>query len=130
MATAAGLMHVTSAKLTAESPAGPVVAKTAIAASVPFRLVLSAPAAEVKIDTGGPVVPVSLDSSPMIGKLELDPSNPHVSLFVHWKNPPAAGEHRFAKLALEAAGQPTLTHIFDADGDIDELLELPLPSAK
>ena len=122
-------MHVTSAKLVTESPAQPVVAKT-VAASVPFRVVLSAPAAEVKIDTGGPVVPVSPDSSPMIGKLELDPSNPHVSLIVRWKNPPAAGEHRFAKLTLEPPGQATITHIFDADGDIDELLELPLPAAK
>jgi hypothetical protein len=60
------------------------------------------------------------------GILEIDPANPNLSLTVQWKNPPAAGEHRFAKLTLEAPGRDTFTHVFDADGDIDDILELPL----
>ena len=130
VATAAGLMRVTSAKVTTESPSTPMVSQPVSAASVPFRLVLSAPAAEVKIDTGGLVPAVSLNQSPIIGKLELDAQNPHLSLVVRWKNTPAAGEHRFAKLTLEAPGQDTFTHVFDADGDIDDFLELPLPAVK
>jgi len=101
-----------------------------LATAVPFRLVLSAPAAEVKFDTGRAVPAISPDESPILGKLELDPQNPHLSLVVRWKNPAAAGEHRFAKLTLEAPGQDTFTHVFDADGDIDDFLELPLPATK
>jgi len=91
---------------------------------------LSAPAAEVKIDTGGEVPAISPDQTPILGKLELDPRNPHLSLVVRWKNAPTAGEHRFAKLTLEAPGQDTFTHVFDAAADIDDFLELPLPAAK
>lgn len=60
----------------------------------------------------------------------MDPRNPHISLVVRWKTAATPGEHRFAKLTLEAPGQETFTHVFDADGDIDDFLELPLPVAK
>lgn len=130
VAVAAGLMRVTSARVASVSPVNTVVSAPSMAAAVPFRLVLSAPAAEVKIDTDGAVPAISPDQSPVIGKLELDAKNPHLALIVRWKNAPAAGEHRFAKLTLEAPGQDTFTHVFDADGDIDDFLELPLPPAK
>jgi hypothetical protein len=31
----------------------------------------------------------------------------------------------FAKLVVEAEGKETFTHVFDADGDIDDFVELP-----
>lgn len=93
--------------------------------SVPFRLLLSSPAAAIEIDTGTPVRP-SPDSSIISGLLELDPQNPHVGLIIKWKQAALPGEHHFAKLTLEAPGQPTFTHIFDAPGDIDDFLELPI----
>jgi len=96
---------------------------------VPFRLLLSDPAAVVQIDTGELIRPPT-DAATLSGTLELDPKNPHVALVVRWKNPASAGEHRFAKLTLEAPGQDTFTHVFDADGDIDDFLELPFPAAE
>jgi hypothetical protein len=64
------------------------------------------------------------------GHLLMDPKNPVVELKVRWAQPLQAGEHRFAKLSLEIPKQPTFTQVFDADGDIDELVELPLPAEK
>ncbi len=131
-ATGAGLTRVTSARNRGDQ-AGPVAAAGQAAVdgkAVPFRLLLSAPAAEVAIDTGGAVSPLSLDQSPMTGMLVLDPENPRLSLTVRWKNAAVAGEHRFAKLTLEVPGQDTFTRVFDAAGDIDDFLELPFPAAK
>ncbi len=100
----------------------------AAARSVSFRLLLSAPASQVEIHSAS-VVTLPLDKSPLTGDLMLDSRNPQVALIVRWKIPTAAGEHRFAKLTLEPPGQETLTHVFDADGDIDDFLELPFPAA-
>ena len=130
VAVAVGLMRVTSARMAAVPTNATVAPQPVEHSLVPFRLVLSAPATEVRIDTGSAVPQVSLAQSPIMGKLKLDPENPHLSLVVRWKNAPAAGEHRFAKLTLEAPGQDTISHVFDADGDIDDFLELPLPAEK
>jgi hypothetical protein len=129
-ATGIGLQRLTAAKVTAEAPAETRVSAPVVGTQVPFRLVLSATADEVRIDTGKTMPALALENSPIIGKLELDAENPHLAIVVRWKNPPAAGEHRFAKLTLEAPGQATFTHVFDADGDINDFLELPLPTAK
>lgn len=123
-------MRVTAAKesrVTNRAPAA-VVADPLIN-DVPFRLTLSAPAELVEIDTGEVIRPM-VGGSPVAGTLRLERRNPRVALLVRWKFPAAPGEHRFAKLTLELPGQPTLTHVFDADGDIDDLLELPLPAEK
>lgn len=128
-ATGIGLLRVTSTRPDNElMRSAPASAKSSFAA-VPFRLLLSAPAASVQIDTGHLIRPPA-DPSPISGTLELDPNNPRVGLVVHWKNAAAAGEHRFAKLTLEAPGQETFTHVFDASGDIDDFLELPFPVKK
>lgn len=95
--------------------------------NVPFRLLLSAPAVDVKIDTGVSVESLNTDHSPVTGRLTLDAENPHLALSIHWKNTVTADEHRFAKLTLELPGQDTFLHVFDAAGDIDDFLELPLP---
>ena len=125
MITAAGLQRVTSARTEESSPILPEKPQLA-ASAIPFRLILSAPAAAVEINTGKPLQ-LSPQEMPISGTLEIDAADPHLALIVRWKNPPAAGEHRFAKLTLEAPKQPTFTHVFDADGDIDDFLELPVP---
>ena len=123
MITAAGLQRVTSARTEASPP--PLSEKPKPAASaVSFRLLLSAPAATVEINTGKSLQ-LSPEEMPISGTLEMDMANPHLALIIRWKNPPAAGERRFAKLTLEAPKQPTFIHVFDADGDIDDFLELP-----
>jgi hypothetical protein len=129
-ATGLGLLRVTAAR--DDRLTGPEIAEKspAVAAtSIPFRLLLSAPAAEIVIDTGKSLRPPT-DGLPVSGSLELDPRNPHIGLIVRWKNPATAGERRFAKLTLEAPGQETFTHVFDAAGDIDDFIELPLPATK
>ncbi|MEX1115277.1 MAG: hypothetical protein WEB53_08500 [Akkermansiaceae bacterium] len=125
-----GILRVTSANTRAATTPPPSPPPAIATSSVPYQLLLSAPAAEVKIDTGVVNPPISAEGSRLSGKLELDAANPHLSLSVRWQNPPAVGEHRFAKLTLEAPGITTFTHVFDADGDIDEFLELPLPAVK
>ena len=125
--TAAGLQRVTSARAETDSPLLPQKPKPP-ASAVPFRLVLSAPAAVIEINTGKPLQ-LSPEEMPISGTLEMDTANPHLALIVRWKNSPAAGEHRFAKLTLDVPRQPTFIHVFDADGDIDDFLELPFPAS-
>ncbi len=123
-------MRLTAARVEVKIPELPAISHAVATQSVPFRLLLSAPAERVTLHTGGASPPLQLDKLPFTGELEMDPQNPHLSLLVRWKNPLTTGEHRFAKLTLEAHGQETFIHVFDAAGDIDEFLELPLPSAK
>ena len=126
-ATAVGLARVTSSRGADTSPPlSPAVVKSdARKNAVPYRLLLSAPATEVVLTATNEVRNAASDGN-ISGTLEIDPANPNLSLTVRWKNPPAAGEHRFAKITLEAAGKETFTHVFDADGDIDDFLELPI----
>lgn len=128
-ATGAGLLRVTTARGSVHPAIRVPEVKKPTLAAVPFRLILSAPAAAVEIDTGSVIRPLS-NRSPVSGTLNLDPNDPRVGLVVRWENAAIAGEHRFAKLTLEAPGQETFTHVFDADGDINDFLELPLPAEK
>ncbi|RYD17430.1 MAG: hypothetical protein EOP88_26620 [Verrucomicrobiaceae bacterium] len=130
-ATAAGLARVTSSRqsggtVSHVSPKEKPATKTD---NVPFRLLLSDPASEVIIDAAAPLRLTASDSA-ISGGIVLDSRNPSLGLIVRWKSPTTPGEHRFAKLTLEAPGQPTFTHVFDADGDIDDFLELPFPVSK
>lgn len=130
-ATGLGLMRVTAVRGGAlPANPGPALGKTpATTTSVPFRLLPSSAPAAVEIDTGTVLRP-AIKGSPITGSVEMDLLNPRIALVVRWKNPPAAGEHRFAKLTLEVPGQETFTHVFDSDGDIDDFVELPLPVKK
>ena len=68
------------------------------------------------------------DMSPSAGLHGSLPSsdNPNVvTLLIRWKNPPLITERRFARLTIHPPGKPTITHVFDAAGDIDDILELP-----
>ncbi len=123
-----GVWRVTSAVAEQETPLPvPPEASDGTRISVPFRLLLSAPATSVEIDTGEIFHPESTEN-PITGTLTLDSASPHIALVVRWKSPVAAGEHRFAKLTVEPPGQPSALHVFDADGDIDDFLELPAPA--
>lgn len=120
MASAVMLVRLTSTQAPAKlsHPAPPSESKPTTQ-RLPYRLTLSSETAEVNLSTGNQP-PVS----DPVGVLEVVPQAA-IFLTVRWKNPVAAGEHRFAKLVLEPAGKPTITHVFDADGDIDDVFELP-----
>ncbi len=124
MATGFGLMRVTAArgKMTLR-PA--LKALPSLEVAVPYQLRLSAPAQTVEIDTGK-----DYQAAALHGSLVLDAKNPSVALRVRWVQPPIAGESRFAKLTVEAPGLATFTHVFDASGDIDDYVELPISEAK
>lgn len=127
-ATGLGLARVTASRNEDRKILPTPAAASPSGNTIPFRLLLSAPAAQVEIDTGKVIRP-PLDGPSISGVVELDAKNPRVGLVIRWKQPATSGERRFAKLTLEAPGQETVTHVFDADGDIDDFLELPLPTA-
>jgi len=119
-----GLMRLTHAKAPLVSQTNPAPSATATppaaGKSLPYRLILSAETTEIRLSAGD--APALSETS---GRLELPSEHPLISLTVKWKSEPAPGEHRFAKLILEPTGKPTITHVFDAAGDIDDILELP-----
>lgn len=129
LASGMGLSRLTAPISPNPLSAAPAITKTEAISTTPFDLVLSAPASLVEIDTGKLVRP-PINQSPVTGTLDLDMQNPRIALVVHWKYPSALGEHRFAKLTLEVPRQETITHVFDASGDIDDFLELPFPAAR
>ena len=60
------------------------------------------------------------------GTTYIDPGNPLFFLKVSsLTQAPDDGQQIFAKLVVEAEGEETFTHVFDADGDIDDFVELP-----
>lgn len=62
----------------------------------------------------------------LVGTVSIDPDNPVVFLKVSClAKTPNDGQRFFAKLVVEAEGEETFTHVFDADGDIDDFVELP-----
>lgn len=127
-ATGFGLQRVTAVKADTHQETPVASLEKPAAVMVPFHLLLSAQADAVEIDTGRVIRP-SAEHSVISGLLELDSKNPQLGLVVRWKNTTTTGEHRFAKLTLERPGQDTIVHVFDADGDIDDILELPYPAA-
>lgn len=84
-----------------------------------YRLVLSAPASSIRLESAGTAHHASE------GRLRLDEAHPAVFLKVSWQEGPPS--HRFAKLTLDLPGKPTLNHIFEASGDIEDVWEIDLP---
>lgn len=56
------------------------------------------------------------------GDLLLNPEDPVVSVRVNWYE--LGDKHGFVKMVLEVEGQPTITRVFDAAGNIDDLMEV------
>lgn len=130
LATAAGLARVTASKAPAPMPVAQDTGNSpADVTAIPYRLVLSAPAAEVTFDSAVSIKP-SDDRSPLVGTLVLDSKNPAIGLTVKWKTPPPVGAHGFARLTLEPPGKDSITHVFDSSGDIEDFIELPISSVR
>lgn len=94
------------------------------AVSVPFRLVLSAAASRVIMrDEMGATLWQSRStiSGEMDGTWSRIPRT--VMLEISWAD--SAAPRYFAKLQLDPPRRASLTHVFDAAGDIDDLWELP-----
>lgn len=102
-----------------------VAAEKMIPAKV--RLTLSCMSGMVDVSAGVNRMEVeAVNSHVFAGDLEIDPENPVIFVKVACIVPESEGKVRnFAKLVVEAEGQETFTHVFDADGDIDDFVELP-----
>lgn len=62
----------------------------------------------------------------LAGMVSIDPDHPVLFLKVSClAKAPDDGQRIFAKLVVEAEGKETFTHVFDAEGDIDDFVELP-----
>ncbi|MDP4647224.1 MAG: hypothetical protein NWR51_04705 [Akkermansiaceae bacterium] len=91
------------------------------------RLTLSCLAGMIDVSAGGESMSGEMDTEGnFLGELEIDTENPVIFVRVACV-PRDAGEsgRHFAKLVVEAEGQETFTHVFDATGDIDDFVELP-----
>ncbi len=91
-----------------------------------YIVTLSERAAYVEVKSAGEPSSWNLSSEsgiePLTGDIIIDLDKPVVFLKVNWYE---LGERRgFAKLVIEAAGQETVTQVFDAEGNLDEFLEL------
>lgn len=91
------------------------------------RLTLSCMAGMVDVSAGADRMEVEAASShEFSGDMEIDPENPVIFVKVACIVPEGGGNVRnFAKLVVEAEGKETFTHVFDAEGDIDDFVELP-----
>lgn len=92
------------------------------------RITLSEIPGSIALKSGEQLVDLKHDGSGVFtGKLEIDPANPILFLEVACVSPKVGvlGGSNFAKLVIEADGEETFTHVFDAPGDIDDFVELP-----
>ncbi len=124
-----GLNHLIAAKpTTTPIPPKDSGASTPTSSLItPFELRLSASADSITLEGADGPQTIDPSRSPITGRIALDPGNPTIALAIRWKSAPAPGDYRFAKLILMPPGRETSTHIFDATGDIDDFIELPIP---
>lgn len=96
---------------------------------IPARILitLSSPAGYIDLKAGGKNVPLAQDAEGRFaGNAMIAPGSQ--ALFLKVSCSPAsvgANTNFFAKLVVEAEGEKTFTHVFDAPGDIDDFVELP-----
>ena len=92
-----------------------------------INLSLSRPVGHLEIMIGEEKVGLTrTEQWDFVGTASIDFSNPIMTLKTLTSDPKKTGVARmFAKLVVEADGQETFTHVFDADGDIDDFVELP-----
>jgi len=122
-----GLARLTTPPSTAPPDPGPApIAPAPDRITVPFDLVLSHPARSVRLDPGieGNALDLGSGSEPHSGPITLDSAHPVIFIDIEWSDPPAPGTHRFAKLTLEPANQPTLTHTFDTTASLSDVWEI------
>jgi hypothetical protein len=90
-----------------------------------YSVSVSAEMSELRINGQDQLIKGQPVSASISGQLPQSDNPQVVELVVRWKNAPSSAERRFARLTLYPPGKATITHVFDADGDIDDILELP-----
>lgn len=91
-----------------------------------YQLTFSDRPEHVELISGNQVVSRTFSSESMETEIQgdwvIDLSDPVISVKVNWYE--LGEKHGFVKLVLEVEGQPTITRVFDAAGDIDDFLEV------
>lgn len=115
-----------------EVPVGSVEEVTVKSEKIPAKVFLtfSEPADSVQLESGDRSIMAGLPGNlekmtwrEFSTEMAIEKNQPVIFLKVVWSQD--SGNRRFAKLVVEAEGQETFTHVFDADGDIDDFVELP-----
>jgi hypothetical protein len=127
LATGLGFLRLTGSQVV--EPAGNAVEDTGQKDQrlrARFVLTFSDRPAHVELASAGEVVSRTFSSESMEneiqGNLLIDPKEPVVLVKVDWYE---LGEKQgFVKMVLEVEGQPTITRVFDAAGNIDDFLEV------
>ena len=89
-----------------------------------FVLTLSAEASKISIESNGQTHPFDPSSQSITGDLTLGIGHPTLFLDIEWKD--QTPSPRFAKLVLEPDGVPTMTKVFDSEGDLSDVWEIHL----
>lgn len=112
----------------AEMPiANPIVVTDPAEIRAKVHLVFSVAPTVVVLESSGKPVGFSAESSTSFSGQALISEASPVLILTATRTKPTEGEVPpfFAKLIVEAEGKETFTHVFDADGDIDDFVELP-----
>ncbi len=124
LASGLGFIRLTAGpgETTQISDPKPIVAENRLLAR--YYLDLSASARSVVIGAGDrEIKPTPISPGQYSGELEIATKGAILDLSIEWEG--NAEGRRFAKLVLETDGKPTFTHVFDADGAIEDFVELP-----
>lgn len=125
-----GFARLTHKETAANGPQGVEEPARSEEISAKIFLTFSEAAGSVQLNSGNrsimaglPGNEAKMTSREFSAELTIEKNEPVIFLNVVWSQD--SGNRRFAKLVVEAEGQETFTHVFDADGDIDDFVELP-----
>ncbi len=124
-----GFARLTQKETAATGQPGEEVTETSESGRIPAKvhLTLSHLSGFYALTVGEENVPLVRGAKgELTGTASINPDHPVVFLKVSCiPKAPNDGQRFFAKLVVEAEGEETFTHVFDADGDIDDFVELP-----
>ena len=125
-----GFARLTQEKTEATGPQGVEVPAPSEEISARVFLTFSEAAGSVRLNSGNRSIMAGLPGNEakmtwreFSTEMTIEKNEPVIFLNVVWSQD--SGNRRFAKLVVEAEGEETFTHVFDADGDIDDFVELP-----
>jgi len=90
-----------------------------------YSISVSAEMSELLLNGQNQLIKDQPASASISGRLPQTDNPQVVTLQIRWKTPPSTAERRFARLTIYPPGKPTISHVFDSAGDIDDILELP-----
>ncbi len=125
-----GFARLTQKGTTFTSEPGEEISVTSEKISAKVFLTFSEAASSVQLNSGELSIMAGLPGNvekltwrEFSTEITIEKKHPVIFLNVVWSQD--SGNRRFVKLVVEAEGQETFTRVFDADGDINDFVELP-----